>query len=303
MDHQGFQVEAAGSQNVLVSSEEGVLHHNDNITQEAFGSLAVELQEEIPSMTWNFHGTQHRLQSATCNNRYLRSGVRSDQTCRRRLHAHSDTQWASLAVASPLGLITENMQCLLGISMALTWRGQEPPMMPACMATPVTTARSGSTDVFGSFPKYSPISLRIRGIRVDPPTRTISSTSALSRRPSASTVSTGARIFWNRSSLSSSNSWRVITAWKRTGAAAAAAPPADSERSRAPRLKGTRTVALGWRTAVGPYHRLSLITLNTSPAMARVKNMPPCLLSRETSRVPPPRSTTSTLNTSTLCRP
>ena len=46
MDHQRFQVEAAGSQNVLVSSEEGVLHHNDNIAQEAFGSLAVELQEE-----------------------------------------------------------------------------------------------------------------------------------------------------------------------------------------------------------------------------------------------------------------
>lgn len=65
VDHQRFQVEAAGGQNVLMSSEEGVLHHNDNVTQETLGPLAVELQEEIPSMTWNFHGTQHRLQSAT----------------------------------------------------------------------------------------------------------------------------------------------------------------------------------------------------------------------------------------------
>lgn len=46
-------------------------------------------------------------------------------------------------------------KCLLGISKALTWRGQEPPSMPAWMATPVTTARSGSTDVLGSFPKNS----------------------------------------------------------------------------------------------------------------------------------------------------
>lgn len=44
-------------------------------------------------------------------------------------------------------------RCLFGISMALTCKGQEPPMMPAWMATPVTTARSGSTDVLGSLPK------------------------------------------------------------------------------------------------------------------------------------------------------
>lgn len=46
-------------------------------------------------------------------------------------------------------------KCLLGISKALTCRGQEPPSIPAWIATPVTTARSGSTDVLGSFPKNS----------------------------------------------------------------------------------------------------------------------------------------------------
>lgn len=117
--------------------------------------------------------------------------------------------------------------------------------MPAWMATPVTTARSGSTDVLGSFPKYSLISLLMRGILVDPPTRTISSTSCFSRWPSANTVSTGARIFWKRSSLSSSNSSRVITAWKRT--LAGSEPVGDLELSWVWRCRGTLTVTLGWR--------------------------------------------------------
>lgn len=116
--------------------------------------------------------------------------------------------------------------------------------MPAWMATPVTTARSGSTDVLGSFPKYSVISLLIRGILVDPPTRTISSTSSFSRWPSANTVSTGAKIFWKRSSLSSSNSSRVITAWKETKRGASWGV---SGLSWVWRCKGTLIVTLGWR--------------------------------------------------------
>lgn len=139
-------------------------------------------------------------------------------------------------------------KCLFGISIALTCKGQEPPMMPAWMATPITTARSGSTDVLGSFPKYSVISLLIRGILVDPPTRTISSTSPFSRRPSANTVSTGARILWKRSSLSSSNCSRVITAWKRTGAGAA--PSGASDPPRVWRCNGTLMVTLVWRVSL-----------------------------------------------------
>lgn len=124
--------------------------------------------------------------------------------------------------------------------MALTCRGQEPPMIPAWMATPVTTARSGSTDVLGSFPKNSPISLLMRGILVEPPTRTISSTSCFSRWPSAKTVSTGARIFWKRSSLTSSNNCRVMTVWKRT-----------EEASRLVwSCSGTPMATLGWKVSL-----------------------------------------------------
>lgn len=275
-------------------------------------------------------------------------------------------------------------RCLLGISMALTCKGQEPPMIPAWMATPVTTARSGSMDVLGSFPKYSLISLLIRGILVEPPTSTISSTSPFSRWPSAKTVSTGVRIFWKRSSLISSNTCRVISVWKRTEVALGPSPP---ELRFAWRCSGTLIVTLGWkvrliladstaclrwwmssvrvggipnfcrtcsvvfcsnlwlkswppsllfpaekkahktrcfqrgvnymdpsglgrqaaregRTRTCSWFFISrLSSINALPAMALVRNMPPCLLSSETSRVPPPRSTTSTLKTSILCSP
>lgn len=135
-------------------------------------------------------------------------------------------------------------KCLLGISMALTCKGQEPPMIPAWMATPVTTARSGSMEVLGSFPKYSLISLLIRGILVEPPTSTISSTSPFSRWPSAKTVSTGVRIFWKRSSLISSNTCRVMTVWKRTDVAPEPSPP---ELRFAWRCSGTLIVTLDWK--------------------------------------------------------
>jgi hypothetical protein len=65
MDDQGLQVEAAGGQNILMGSEQRVLHHDDDITQEALGALGVELQEEVSSMTWDFHGMEHRRQTAT----------------------------------------------------------------------------------------------------------------------------------------------------------------------------------------------------------------------------------------------
>lgn len=39
------------------------------------------------------------------------------------------------------------------------------------------------------------------------------------------------------------------------------------------------------------------------PDIARVRNIPPCLFSNDTSRVPPPKSMTNTQNTSTLWRP
>ncbi|KAG9333350.1 hypothetical protein JZ751_012759 [Albula glossodonta] len=118
-------------------------------------------------------------------------------------------------------------KCLFGISRALTCNGQAPPIIPAWMATPVTTARSGSTEVLGSFPKKLAMIWRIRGILVEPPTRTTSSTSDFSSWPSSSTVRTGARIFWKRSALSSSNISLVMVSWNSTGLGGSPEPPAS----------------------------------------------------------------------------
>jgi hypothetical protein len=45
MHHQGLEVGAAGRQHVLVRAEEGILHHDDHVAQEALGALIVELQQ------------------------------------------------------------------------------------------------------------------------------------------------------------------------------------------------------------------------------------------------------------------
>lgn len=47
MQHQVAEVAAAGCQDVLMSSEKRVFHHDDHVTKISFGSLLVELQEEL----------------------------------------------------------------------------------------------------------------------------------------------------------------------------------------------------------------------------------------------------------------
>jgi hypothetical protein len=43
MQDQGLEVDAASSQDILVGPEDRVLHHDDDVTQEALGPLLVQL--------------------------------------------------------------------------------------------------------------------------------------------------------------------------------------------------------------------------------------------------------------------
>mmetsp|Transcript_20888 Transcript_20888/g.33672 ORF Transcript_20888/g.33672 Transcript_20888/m.33672 type:complete len:325 (+) Transcript_20888:79-1053(+) len=99
----------------------------------------------------------------------------------------------------------------IGSSTADTGTGHVPLITPACMATPIVTASSGSTRVSNSLPpKCSDISSRTLGTRVEPPTRTIESISGLVTEAISKAASTGTRTFLNNSLLTSSNSSRVM---------------------------------------------------------------------------------------------
>ena len=85
-----------------------------------------------------------------------------------------------------------------------------PERMAAWTAAPYATASSGLIDLLGSLPlKKSDTSLTMRGIRVEPPTRTISCTLPLSIFESRRTFSTGSRVLRKRSWHSSSKRARV----------------------------------------------------------------------------------------------
>jgi len=87
--------------------------------------------------------------------------------------------------------------------------------MAACTAAPYATASSGFSDLSGSLPlKYSLTSYWTFGIRVDPPTSTISSISLLLILASFNTRSTGSSVFLKISPHKSSNLARVIVVKK-----------------------------------------------------------------------------------------
>lgn len=54
---QRLEVDAAGRQDVLMGAEQRVLHHDDDITQVPFGSLLVELQQQLLEMVLLLHLT------------------------------------------------------------------------------------------------------------------------------------------------------------------------------------------------------------------------------------------------------
>mmetsp|Transcript_14229 Transcript_14229/g.32606 ORF Transcript_14229/g.32606 Transcript_14229/m.32606 type:complete len:303 (-) Transcript_14229:3-911(-) len=92
-----------------------------------------------------------------------------------------------------------------------------PLKMPACTAAPYATASSGLMPRFGSLPlKKSLMSCWTLGMRVEPPTSTISSTWVFLRPASSMTCFTGPKVFLKRSALSSSKRARVKVSEKST---------------------------------------------------------------------------------------
>ena len=189
---------------------------------------------------------------------------------------------------------------------------QSPPdRMQAWTAAPYATASSGLTPLEGSLPlKNSLTSCWTLGMRVDPPTRIISSMSFFCMSASSRTFLTGTRVDLNKSMLSSSNLARVRVSEK------SAPSNRDSISSLAwwPALRvlfAFSTSRLSFCTARSSVRRsLPVFFLNTlmkcsmtlwsksspprwvSPLVAITSKTPSAMVRSDTSKVPPPRSKT-----------
>mmetsp|Transcript_31021 Transcript_31021/g.90748 ORF Transcript_31021/g.90748 Transcript_31021/m.90748 type:complete len:302 (-) Transcript_31021:81-986(-) len=109
---------------------------------------------------------------------------------------------------------TVSMPCDSGVTsksrISLVASPPSPDRIPPWTAAPNATASSGLMPLEASLPpKYSEIRDWTLGMRVDPPTRTISSISDLVTSASSRTRPTGPNVFLNRSLLSSSKRARV----------------------------------------------------------------------------------------------
>mmetsp|Transcript_71420 Transcript_71420/g.118693 ORF Transcript_71420/g.118693 Transcript_71420/m.118693 type:complete len:315 (-) Transcript_71420:732-1676(-) len=212
---------------------------------------------------------------------------------------------------------TVSMPRVSGVTSSKTtessFLSEDPERIAACTAAPCATASSGWTPLLGSLPlKKSLSSCWTFGMRVDPPTRTTSSTSSLFSPASASTFFTGARVFLNRSAFNSSNRARVSVStrscpsWKRS---ISTRTWCCAERARLARSTSRRSVCRArWsRDASAPvfraksFSRCVITRLSksspprcVSPLAACTSKTPLSIASRETSKVPPPRSNTRT---------
>mmetsp|Transcript_17883 Transcript_17883/g.44316 ORF Transcript_17883/g.44316 Transcript_17883/m.44316 type:complete len:370 (+) Transcript_17883:716-1825(+) len=182
--------------------------------------------------------------------------------------------------------------------------------MAPCTAAPYATASSGCTDLHRVLPSKN--SVRIcctRGTRVEPPTRTISSTASFLSLASSSTRFTESTHRWNRGSQIFSKRARVygmLISCSPTNASMVA--PVEEDSMRLARSHAVRSL----RDALSSPVKMSLpifflcmaVTSSASlvsksspprcvsPAVASTVKTPSSILSNDTSKVPPPRSNT-----------
>lgn len=62
MKNEGFEVVAGGGEDAFVGAEERVFHHDDDVAQEALGTLLVELKKQLTGVV----GELHRLPLMSC---------------------------------------------------------------------------------------------------------------------------------------------------------------------------------------------------------------------------------------------
>mmetsp|Transcript_115796 Transcript_115796/g.321995 ORF Transcript_115796/g.321995 Transcript_115796/m.321995 type:complete len:237 (+) Transcript_115796:683-1393(+) len=202
---------------------------------------------------------------------------------------------------------TVSMPSVSGVTSIST--GAEPSPKPplnaaAWMAAPCATASSGLMPRTSSFPpKNSRTSCWTFGMRVEPPTSTMSSTSSFFTPPSCRTCCTMPRVRLKRSTLISSNfarvkvpvnsksstekracgvllSCRLTRSASRRNFARASAPSTERPCFFSNTLEKCRTTP---RSKFSPPKRLS-------PPVARTSKVPSLILSSDASKVPPPKS-------------
>mmetsp|Transcript_27878 Transcript_27878/g.82008 ORF Transcript_27878/g.82008 Transcript_27878/m.82008 type:complete len:467 (-) Transcript_27878:734-2134(-) len=186
-----------------------------------------------------------------------------------------------------------------------------PERTPPCTAAPYATDSSGLMPLFGSLPlKYSVSSCCTFGMRVEPPTRTTSSISALLFLASLRTCVTGAMVFLNKSRQSSSNRAREIVSRRSTPSLSASSSTVadvavDSVRLAFSHARRSRCIARGsaemsslllrsktlQKCAIMRWSKSSPPRC-VSPAVALTSKTPSSMESIVTSKVPPPRSYT-----------
>mmetsp|Transcript_254 Transcript_254/g.628 ORF Transcript_254/g.628 Transcript_254/m.628 type:complete len:364 (-) Transcript_254:17-1108(-) len=198
-----------------------------------------------------------------------------------------------------------------------------PPSTPPWTAAPYATASSGLIPREGSLPlKNSLTSCCTLGIRVEPPTSTISSTSFFFVSPSSRTRCTGLRVPRKRSMLSSSKRARVSVSEKSSPS------KKDSISIRvwccddSVRLAFSTSRRSFWTARLSPLMFLPFFFLYSlvkysitrwsksspprwvSPLVESTSKTPWSIVRSDTSKVPPPRSNTSTVfSPSVLSRP
>mmetsp|Transcript_11652 Transcript_11652/g.49029 ORF Transcript_11652/g.49029 Transcript_11652/m.49029 type:complete len:471 (+) Transcript_11652:469-1881(+) len=187
-----------------------------------------------------------------------------------------------------------------------------PARMAPCTAAPYATASSGCTLLHSCLPSKNSCRMACtRGTRVEPPTSTISSTSSLDCFESVSTRLTHSRQRWKVFSHNLSNLARVTSheiSWSPTVISTRALVELDSWRlavSHAERslrvapgesVNGSSPVRLRWSCATQSAMAESKSSPPrwVSPEVAITENTPSSMDSSDTSKVPPPRSKTST---------
>mmetsp|Transcript_41095 Transcript_41095/g.132176 ORF Transcript_41095/g.132176 Transcript_41095/m.132176 type:complete len:255 (-) Transcript_41095:750-1514(-) len=191
------------------------------------------------------------------------------------------------------------------------WPSAEPRQRSSpWIAAPMATASSGLTLCCGNCerPKNSLMSCWILGIRVLPPTITISSMSVLASPASFSTCLIGSKVFVKSSAFKCSNFERVSVSrrsWPLKKASTSTVVLTSVLSARFASSTATRSRCIARRSPLGS---LPALLWNCStrywttrrsksspprcvlPHVARVSKTPPSMESSDTSKVPPPKS-------------